>query len=159
MFVLQILTLDPTLHMKRGQQNPGLPSHGFYMTPEKVPFSPDSIADPAFFMHSDADSISHASTIVSPQSSGSPKYTSNTAALQVDPWDSCAFQNEAEDTSSSYPAAFSHPSHEISNTEDEDNLTLTPSSVPQSPIPSGDHSLMGYSISVAHLEDPLTLSK
>ncbi|KAL8180158.1 UNVERIFIED_CONTAM: hypothetical protein K2H54_009019 [Gekko kuhli] len=155
----EVLTLDPTLHMKPGQQNPGLPSHGFYMVPEKVPFSPDSMADPPFFMHSDTDSFSHTSTVTSPQSTGSPKYTSNAAALQVDPWNSCAFQTEAEDTSSSYPAAFSHPSREISNTEEEDNLTLTPSSVAQFQLPFGDNSLAGYRASVAHSEDPLMLSK
>ncbi|XP_015274794.1 PREDICTED: M-phase phosphoprotein 9 isoform X2 [Gekko japonicus] len=155
----EILTLDPTLHMKPGHQNPELPSHGFYMTPEKVPFSPDSMADPAFFMHSDTDSFSHTSTVTSPQFAGSPTYASNTAALQVDPWNSSAFQTEAEDTSSSYPAAFSHPSHEISNTEDEGNLTLTPSSVAQFQIPFGDNSLAGYRAPVAHSEDPLMLSK
>ncbi|XP_060105180.1 M-phase phosphoprotein 9 [Heteronotia binoei] len=155
----EILTLDPTLHMKPGQQNPGLPSRGFYMTPEKVPFSPDSMADPAFFTHSDTDSFSRTSTVTSPESAGSPKYDSNRAALQADPWNGCAFQNEAEDTSGSYPAAFSHPSHEISDAEDEDNLTLTPSSVAQSRILSGDNSLAGYGVPVTRLEDPLMLSK
>ncbi|XP_054852944.1 M-phase phosphoprotein 9 isoform X2 [Eublepharis macularius] len=154
----EILTLDPTLHMKPGQQHPGLPPHSFYVTPETVPFSPDSMADAAFFIHSDTDSLSHTSTITSPQSAGSPKYASNTTALQTDPWNGCAFQNEA-DTSSSYPVEFSHPSHEVSNTEDEDNLTLTPSSAAQSRFPAGDNSLPEYSVSVTRAEDPVMLSK
>ncbi|XP_077164296.1 M-phase phosphoprotein 9 [Paroedura picta] len=145
----EILTLDPTLHMKPGQLNPGLPSHGIYMAPEKASFSPDSMAEPAFFLHSDTDSFPRTSTVTSPQSAGS---------LQADPWNRCVSPNEAEDTSSSYPAAFSHPSHEISNTE-EDNLTLTPSSATQSQIPSGGNSLAAYSVSVTHSEDPLMLSK
>nr|XP_056715644.1 M-phase phosphoprotein 9 [Euleptes europaea] len=155
----EILTLDPTLHMKPGQQSPGLAPHGFYRTPEEVPFSPDSMADPAFFIHSDPDSFSRMSSVTSPQSADSPKYASSTTAFQVDPWNGCAFQNEAEGTSGFYPVAFSHPSHHISNTEDEDNLTLKPSSAAQSQLPSGGNSLAGYSVSLTCAEDPVMLSK
>uniref|UniRef100_A0A8D2LDA4 M-phase phosphoprotein 9 n=1 Tax=Varanus komodoensis TaxID=61221 RepID=A0A8D2LDA4_VARKO len=123
-----ILTLDPTLHMKPGQQNPGLPLYSFDGTPERVSFSPDSMADPGFFIHSDTDSFLHTSTITSPPSAGSPKYSS-------------------------------YPSNEILNVDDEDNLTLTPSSAAQSQIPAADNSLPECSISVTCVEDPVVFSK
>ncbi|XP_044296448.1 M-phase phosphoprotein 9 isoform X3 [Varanus komodoensis] len=124
----EILTLDPTLHMKPGQQNPGLPLYSFDGTPERVSFSPDSMADPGFFIHSDTDSFLHTSTITSPPSAGSPKYSS-------------------------------YPSNEILNVDDEDNLTLTPSSAAQSQIPAADNSLPECSISVTCVEDPVVFSK
>ncbi|XP_042297741.1 M-phase phosphoprotein 9 isoform X3 [Sceloporus undulatus] len=140
----EILTLDPTLHMKPGEQNPGLPLHTFYGTAERVSLSPDSMADPAFFMSSDTDTFSHISTVTSPQSVGSPKYTSSTVPLDMDAWSSCTFQNET--------------SKAIVNMEDEDNLTLTPSSAVQSQIPS-DISLPEFSVSVTCAEDPVVFSK
>ncbi|XP_053135405.1 M-phase phosphoprotein 9 isoform X3 [Hemicordylus capensis] len=154
----EILTLDPTLHMKPGQQNPELPSHGVYGTPEKVSFSPDSMADPAFFVDSDMDSFSHTSTVTSPQSIGSPKYISSTTVLHTGSWNSCMFQNEANASSSS-PVHIGHPSNKILNPEEEDNLTLTPSSTAESQPLSADSSLPEYSISVTCMEDPVVLSK
>ncbi|XP_048371040.1 M-phase phosphoprotein 9 isoform X2 [Sphaerodactylus townsendi] len=155
----EILTLDPTLHMKPGQQNPALPPHGFYGTPEESPLSPDSMADPAFSIHSNPDSFSHMSAVTSPQPTSSPKYASSAIALQADTWNSRPFRNKVEDTGGSYPAMFSHLSLQISNPEDEDNLTLTSSSSAQSQFPSADNSLADYSVSLTCAEDPVMLSK
>ncbi|XP_033030629.1 M-phase phosphoprotein 9 isoform X4 [Lacerta agilis] len=149
----EILTLDPTLHMKPGQQNPGLPPHSSYGTPDRVLFSPDSMADPPFFMHSDSDSLSHLSTVTSPLPPGSPKYTLSATALHSDPWNTCMFQNETNASSSC------HPSNEFLNTEEDDNLTLTPSSAVHSQLPSADNSLPEYNISVTCMEDPVVFSK
>ncbi|XP_061458620.1 M-phase phosphoprotein 9 isoform X2 [Rhineura floridana] len=149
----EVLTLDPTLHMKPGQKNPGPPPPCSFGTPERISFSPDSMADPPFFMHLDTDSLSHMSTVASPQSVGSPKYTSSATALHIDPWNTCMFQNEANASSSC------HPSNEIFNTEYDDNLTLTPSLAAHSQLPSADNSLPECSISVTCVEDPVVFSK
>ncbi|KAM6423459.1 M-phase phosphoprotein 9 [Liasis olivaceus] len=149
----EILTLDPTLHMKPGEPNAGLHLHRFYDSPDRVSFSPDSMADPAASLLSDADSFSHVSTVVSPRSAEFPKYASHPAALNVDSWGSCEFQNEANVTSSP------HLSNEILDVEDEDTLTLTPSSAARCLVPSADHSLARHDLSVACVEDPVVLSK
>uniref|UniRef100_A0A8D0H8T3 M-phase phosphoprotein 9 n=1 Tax=Sphenodon punctatus TaxID=8508 RepID=A0A8D0H8T3_SPHPU len=155
----EILTLDPTLHMKPGQQTPGLPLHNFCGTPEeKISLSPDSMADPAFYSHSDTDSFSHTSTVTSPQFVGSPKHPASTKALRSDSWKNHAFQKEAK-ASSSLPMAYADANELFVNTEDEASLTLTPSSVSQSQLPCADNSLPEYRVSMTCLEDPVMLSK
>ncbi|KAH1180460.1 M-phase phosphoprotein 9 isoform X4 [Mauremys mutica] len=153
----EVLTLDPTLHMKPGEQNPG---HCFLSTlDEKTPFSPDSIADPTFSSHSDIDSFSHTSNITSPQLRGSPKYTSSTKVLHLDPWENNAFQNETK-IGCSFPMPYADTSNDLLiNTEDEESLTLTPSSIIQSQLPCADNNLPEYSISVTSFEDPVMLSQ
>uniref|UniRef100_A0A8C4Y467 M-phase phosphoprotein 9 n=1 Tax=Gopherus evgoodei TaxID=1825980 RepID=A0A8C4Y467_9SAUR len=153
----QVLTLDPTLHMKPGEQNPG---HCFVSTlGEKTPFSPDSIVDPTFSSHSDTDSFSHTSNITSPQLGGSPKYTSSTKVLHLDPWENNAFQNETK-IGCFFPMPNADTSNDLLiNTEDEESLTLTPSSIIQSQLPCGDNNLPEYNISVTSFEDPVMLSK
>uniref|UniRef100_A0A8C0GK06 M-phase phosphoprotein 9 n=1 Tax=Chelonoidis abingdonii TaxID=106734 RepID=A0A8C0GK06_CHEAB len=153
----EVLTLDPTLHMKPGKQNPG---HCFVSTlGEKTPFSPDSIADPTFSSHSDTDSFSHTSNITSPQLGGSPKYTSGTKVLHLDPWENNAFQNETK-IGCFFPMPNADTSNDLLiNTEDEESLTLTPSSIIPSQLPCADNNLPEYSISVTSFEDPVMLSK
>ncbi|XP_074868995.1 M-phase phosphoprotein 9 isoform X2 [Carettochelys insculpta] len=153
----EVLTLDPTLHMKPGEQNPG---HCFVSTlDEKTPFSPDSMADPTFSSHSDTDSFSHTSNITSSQRGGSPRYTSSTKALHLDAWANNSFQNETR-IGCSFPMAHADISNDLlMKTEDEESLTLTPSSIMQSQHPCADNSSPEYSISVTSFEDPMTLSK
>ncbi|KYO39631.1 M-phase phosphoprotein 9 isoform X2 [Alligator mississippiensis] len=152
----EVLTLDPTLHMRPGQHNPG---HCFFSTSEeKTPFSPDSMADPTFSSHSDTDSFSHASNITSPQLEGSPKYPSSAKAIHLDPWKNHGFQNETK-TTCSFPMAYTDAGNILINTEDEESLTLTPSSITQSQFPCAASSLPEYSVSVASFEDPVVLSK
>uniref|UniRef100_A0A452IMH5 Uncharacterized protein n=1 Tax=Gopherus agassizii TaxID=38772 RepID=A0A452IMH5_9SAUR len=153
----EVLTLDPTLHMKPGEQNPG---HCFVSTlGEKTPFSPDSIVDPTFSSHSDTDSFSHTSNITSPQLGGSPKYTSSTKVLHLDPWENNAFQNETK-IGCFFPMPNADTSNDLLiNTEDEESLTLTPSLIIQSQLPCGDNNLPEYNISVTSFEDPVMLSK
>uniref|UniRef100_A0A7M4FJE7 M-phase phosphoprotein 9 n=1 Tax=Crocodylus porosus TaxID=8502 RepID=A0A7M4FJE7_CROPO len=152
----EVLTLDPTLHMRSGQHNP---EHCFFSTSEeKTPFSPDSMADPTFSSHSDTDSFSHASNITSPQLEGSPKYPSITEAIHLDPWKNHGFQNETK-TTCSFPMAYANAGNILINTKDEESLTLTPSSITQSQFPCPDNSLPEYSVSVASFEEPVVLSK
>uniref|UniRef100_A0A8C8RDF6 M-phase phosphoprotein 9 n=1 Tax=Pelusios castaneus TaxID=367368 RepID=A0A8C8RDF6_9SAUR len=153
----EVLTLDPTLHMKPGEKNLG---HCFVTAlGEKAPFSPDSIADPAFSGHSDTDSFSHTSNITSPQLGGSSKHASSTNALHLDPWENRGFQNETK-TSCSFPMVYADMTNDLLiNTEDEESLTSTPSSIIQSQLPCPDNNLPEYSISVTSFEDPMMLSK
>ncbi|KAM3826331.1 M-phase phosphoprotein 9 isoform 2-T2 [Vipera latastei] len=150
----EILTLDPTLHMKPGELKTGRRLPGFCASPEQASLSPDSMADPvAFSLPSEVDSCSHTSTVVSPRSDESPRHAAGSAALHTDSWGSCEFQNTADITGSP------HPNDEIVDTEDNENLTLTPSSVARYPIPSSGNHLTQPGLSVACLEDPLVLSK
>uniref|UniRef100_A0A670ZQT4 M-phase phosphoprotein 9 n=1 Tax=Pseudonaja textilis TaxID=8673 RepID=A0A670ZQT4_PSETE len=151
----EILTLDPTLHMKPSELNAGRPLPGFYPSPEGPPFSPDSMAGPAFSLPSEANTFSHTtSTVVSPRSTESPRYASRPAALHRDPWGGCEFQNATSVPSSP------HRNREILDMEDDnDNLTLTPSSDNQYPIPLANNCLAQHELSVACVEDPQVLSR
>ncbi|KAG8146088.1 hypothetical protein E2320_012492 [Naja naja] len=149
----EILTLDPTLHMKPSELNAGQPLPRFYASPERAPFSPDSMAGPAFSLPSEADTFSHTSTVVSPRSTESPHYASRPAALHGDPWGSCEFQNATS------VAGSPHRNREILDMEDNDNLTLTPSSDHRYPIPLADNRLAQHELSVACIEDPQVISK
>uniref|UniRef100_A0A8C3PXJ2 M-phase phosphoprotein 9 n=1 Tax=Chrysolophus pictus TaxID=9089 RepID=A0A8C3PXJ2_CHRPC len=147
----EILTLDPTLHMKPGQQNPG---HCFFNIPEEsTPFSPDSMADPGFSSHCDTDSFSQTSSLS--QFDDSPKHPASSRAVHLDFWKNHPIQNE-DKASSPFPVAYADANSDILvNTEEEETLTLTPSSVTQ----CGDRSLPDHSLSVTSAEDPVIMSK
>ncbi|XP_014820288.1 PREDICTED: M-phase phosphoprotein 9 isoform X1 [Calidris pugnax] len=147
----EILTLDPTLHMKPGQQNPGCCV--FKIPEETTPFSPDSMAEPGFSSHCDTDSFSQTSN--SSQLDDSPKYPASSRAVHLDLWRNHPFQNETK-TSCPFPMAYTDANNDNSvNTEEEETLTLTPSSVTQ----CADSSLPEYSLSVTSVEDPVIMSK
>ncbi|RLV99837.1 hypothetical protein DV515_00009292 [Chloebia gouldiae] len=147
----EILTLDPTLHMKPGQQNQGL---CFFRTPaDSAPISPDSMAEPGFPSHCDMDSFSQTSH--SSQLDDSPTHPASSRAVHLDLWRNHPFQSENR-ASSPFPVAFRDADNDNSvNTEEEETLTLTPSSVTQ----CADSGLPDYSLSVTSLEDPVVMSK
>ncbi|NXA37305.1 MPP9 phase, partial [Eudromia elegans] len=144
----EILTLDPTLHMKPGQPTPG---HYFFNIPEEMAlFSPDSMAEPRLSSHCDTDSFSQTSN--SSQLGGSP---ASSRPVYLDSWKNQPFQNEGK-TSCPFPMAYADANNDILvNTEEEETLTLTPSSVTH----CADSSLPGYSLSATSFEDPVILSK
>ncbi|XP_064582731.1 M-phase phosphoprotein 9 isoform X2 [Zonotrichia leucophrys gambelii] len=145
---VQILTLDPTLHMKPGQQNQGLRT-----PPDSAPFSPDSMAEPGFPSHCDTDSFSQTSH--SPQLDDSPTHPASSRAVHLELWRTHPFQSEHR-ASSPFPGAPRNADNDHSvNTEEEEALTLTPSSLTQ----CADSSLPDCSLSVASLEDPVVMSK
>ncbi|XP_034495154.1 M-phase phosphoprotein 9 isoform X3 [Ailuropoda melanoleuca] len=155
----QVLTLDPTLHMKPNQQISGIQPQGFLNAlDDRISFSPDSVLEPSMSSHSDIDSFSQASNIAS-QLSGFPKYPSNTKASPVDSWKNHGFQNESR-TSSTFPSVYTITSNDISvNTVDEENTVMvTSASVSQSQLPGTVNSIPEC-ISLASLEDPVILSK
>ncbi|KAM4648941.1 M-phase phosphoprotein 9 isoform 5-T9 [Amazona ochrocephala] len=147
----EILTLDPTLHMKPGQQNPG---PCFINIPEETaPFSPDSMAEPGFSSHCDTDSFSQTSN--SSQLNDSPKHPASSRAACLDLWRNHPFRDENK-TSSPFPVAYTDANNDnLVNTEEEETRTLTPSSVAQ----CADSSLPEYSLSVTSVEDPVIMSK
>nr|XP_012416267.1 PREDICTED: M-phase phosphoprotein 9 isoform X2 [Odobenus rosmarus divergens] len=154
----EVLTLDPTLHMKPNQIS-GIQPQGFLNAlDDRISFSPDSVLEPSMSSHSDIDSFSQASNIAS-QLSGFPKYPSNTKASPVDSWKNHGFQNESR-TSSTFPSVYTITSNDISvNTIDEENTAVvTSASVSQSQLP-GTVSSVPECISLASLEDPVILSK
>uniref|UniRef100_A0A8D2N6M0 M-phase phosphoprotein 9 n=1 Tax=Zonotrichia albicollis TaxID=44394 RepID=A0A8D2N6M0_ZONAL len=143
----EILTLDPTLHMKPGQQNQGLRT-----PPDSAPFSPDSMAEPGFPSHCDTDSFSQTSH--SPQLDDSPTPPASSRAVHLELWRTHPFQSEHR-ASSPFPGAPRNADNDHSvNTEEEEALTLTPSSLTQ----CADSSLPDCSLSVASLEDPVVMS-
>uniref|UniRef100_A0A8C3QWU1 M-phase phosphoprotein 9 n=1 Tax=Cyanoderma ruficeps TaxID=181631 RepID=A0A8C3QWU1_9PASS len=147
---VQILTLDPTLHMKPGQQNQG---RCFFSSPEgSTPFSPDSMAEPGFPSHCDTDSFSQTSH--SSQLEDSPTHPASSRAVHLDLWRNPPFQSENR-ASSPFPVGYRDADNNSVNTEEEETLTLTPSSVTQ----CADNSLPDYSLSVASVEDPVVMSK
>ncbi|XP_027431023.1 M-phase phosphoprotein 9 isoform X2 [Zalophus californianus] len=155
----EVLTLDPTLHMKPNQQISGIQPQGFLNAlDDRISFSPDSVLEPSMSSHSDIDSFSQASNIAS-QLPGFPKYPSNTKASPVDSWKNHGFQNESR-TSSTFPSVYTITSNDISvNTIDEENTAIvTSASVSQSQLP-GTVNSVPECISLASLEDPVMLSK
>ncbi|XP_012927282.1 M-phase phosphoprotein 9 isoform X16 [Heterocephalus glaber] len=155
----EVLTLDPTLHMKPNQQISGTQTCGFLNAlDDRISYSPDSVLEPSMSSHSDIDSFSQASNVTS-QLSGFPKYPSNTKASPVDSWKNHTFQNESR-TNSPFPSVYTLTSNDISvNTVDEENTVMAASaSVSQSQLP-GTANSVPECISLTSLEDPVILSK
>ncbi|XP_058281655.1 M-phase phosphoprotein 9 isoform X5 [Hylobates moloch] len=155
----EVLTLDPTLHMKPKQQISGIQPHGLpNALDDRISFSPDSVLEPSMSTPSDIDSFSQASNVTS-QLPGFPKYPSHTKASPVDSWKNQTFQNESR-TSSTFPSVYTITSNDISvNTVDEENTVMVASaSVSQSQLP-GTANSVPECISLTSLEDPVILSK
>ncbi|XP_065760056.1 M-phase phosphoprotein 9 isoform X4 [Muntiacus reevesi] len=155
----EVLTLDPTLHVKPNQQISGIQPHGFLNAlDDRISFSPDSVLEPSLSSHSDIDLFSQASHITS-QLSGFPKYPTDAKVSPVDSWKNHAFRNESR-TSSTFPSVYTVGSNDISvSTVDEENPVLgPPGSVSQSQLP-GTASGVPECISLTSLEDPVVLSK
>uniref|UniRef100_A0A8C6D5I7 M-phase phosphoprotein 9 n=1 Tax=Moschus moschiferus TaxID=68415 RepID=A0A8C6D5I7_MOSMO len=155
----QVLTLDPTLHMKPNQQISGIQPHGFLNAlDDRISFSPDSVLERSLSSHSDIDLFSQASHITS-QLSGFPKYPTDAKVSPVDSWKSHAFRNESR-SSSTFPSVCTVGSNDISvSTVDEESPVLGPPvSVSQSQLPDTANGVPEC-ISLTSLEDPVVLSK
>ncbi|XP_035113926.1 M-phase phosphoprotein 9 isoform X3 [Callithrix jacchus] len=155
----QVLTLDPTLHMKPKQQISGIQLHSLpNALDDRISFSPDSVLEPSMSSPSDIDSFSQASNVTS-QLPEFPKYPSHPKSSPVDSWKNQTFQNESR-TSSTFPSVYTITSNDISvNTVDEENTVMVASaSVSQSQLP-GTANSVPECISLTSLEDPVILSK
>ncbi|XP_050174137.1 M-phase phosphoprotein 9 isoform X1 [Myiozetetes cayanensis] len=143
----EILTLDPTLHMKPAQQSR---ARCFFHIPEEItPFSPDSMAEPGFPSHCDTDSFSQTSR--SSQLGDCPPHPGSSRAVSLPLWRNPPSQGESR-SSSPFPKA--DPDGSIS-TEEEQTPTLTPSSGAQ----GADSTWPDYSLAVAPVEDPVVMSQ
>lgn len=158
----QVLTLDPTLHMKPSEQMAGTQAPGFSNTvQDRISFSPDSVLEPSVSSHFDLDSFSQASNATS-QLSGFPKCPSRAKASPAASWKNHTFPNESR-TSSTFPSVYTVTSNDLSllttNTVEEENTVMvTAASVSQSQLP-GTANSVPECISLTSLEDPVLLSK
>ncbi|XP_036027630.1 LOW QUALITY PROTEIN: M-phase phosphoprotein 9 [Onychomys torridus] len=155
----EVLSLEPTTHMKPKEQAVGTGPHGFLNAlDDRISFSPDSVLEPSLSSRSDIDSFSQASPNAS-QVSGFPKYPSAVKASPVDTWKGHPFQSESR-ASSAVPSLYTITSTDISvKTVDEDNtVTVASTSVSQSQLP-GTANSVPECLSLASLEDPVMLSK
>lgn len=155
----QVLTLDPTLHMKPSEQMAGTQPPGFLNAlQDRISFSPDSVLEPSVSSRSDMDSFSQASNATS-QLSGFPKCPSRAKASAAASWKNHAFPVESR-TSSTFPSVYTVTSNDLSvNTVEEENTVMvTAASVSQSQLP-GTANSVPECISLTSLEDPVLLSK
>uniref|UniRef100_H3BCW3 M-phase phosphoprotein 9 n=1 Tax=Latimeria chalumnae TaxID=7897 RepID=H3BCW3_LATCH len=147
----EVLTLDPTLHMKPSQQHPRFPlyhSSTSMFNPETLytphtgnPVSPDSILGPT--SQTPSDTGSHASYVLEPHLNGSQKSPSHNISANQPP---VTFSETRNDDSSH-------------TEEEESNSPLTLSSISQSRILSRFGGLPDHSMPVSSLGDPTVLSK
>ncbi|XP_053525789.1 M-phase phosphoprotein 9 isoform X2 [Artibeus jamaicensis] len=153
----EVLTLDPTLHLRPRQQVSGIQPPGFLNAlDDRLSFSPDSVLEP-MSGHSDIDSFSQASNVPS-QLSGFPRHPSHATASPVDSWKNHTFPHESR-ASSTLPSVYTVASNDTSvNTVEEDNTVMvTAASVSQSQLP-GTANSVPECISLTSLEDPVILS-
>ncbi|KAM5313111.1 M-phase phosphoprotein 9 isoform 2-T2 [Glossophaga mutica] len=153
----EVLTLDPTLHLRPHQQVSGTQPPGFLNAlDDRLSFSPDSVLEP-MSGHSDTDSFSQASNVPS-RLSGFPKYPSHAKASPVDSWKNHAFPNESR-TSSTFPSVYTVTSNgtSVTTVEEETAVMVTAASVSQSQLP-GTANSVPECISLTSLEDPVILS-
>ncbi|XP_045441497.1 M-phase phosphoprotein 9 isoform X5 [Pipistrellus kuhlii] len=154
----EVLTLDPTLHMKPSEQTAGTQLPGFLNAlQDRISFSPDSVLEPSVSSHSDIDSFSQASNATS-QLSGLPKCPSHAKASPMASWKNHTFPNESR-TSSTFPSVYTVTSNDlsVSTVEEENTVMVTAASVSQSQLP-GTANSVPECISLTSLEDPVLLS-
>ncbi|XP_054551317.1 M-phase phosphoprotein 9-like isoform X3 [Talpa occidentalis] len=155
----EVLTLDPTIHMKPQQRGVGTqpPDFGDALD-ARTAFSPDSVLEPSMSSHSDIDSFSQASNITS-QLPGFPKYPSNSKASPVDSWKTLGFQNGSR-TSSPFASACTITGSDtsVNTVEEGDTVMVTAASVGQSQLP-GTANSAPECVSLTSLEDPVIMSK
>lgn len=155
---VQVLTLDPALHM-RPSQPAGTQPQGFGdPRGDWGAFSPDLVLEPSVSNHSDTDSFSQASHSTS-HLPGFPKYPSGSKAPPVDCWSTPTHQNESR-TSSPFPSAYTITSSDVSvhTVEEGDAVMVTAASVGQCQLP-GTANSAPECISLTSLEDPVIMSK
>nr|XP_014339732.1 PREDICTED: M-phase phosphoprotein 9 isoform X1 [Latimeria chalumnae] len=164
----EVLTLDPTLHMKPSQQHPRFPlyhSSTSMFNPETLytphtgnPVSPDSILGPT--SQTPSDTGSHASYVLEPHLNGSQKSPSHNIS-GVKTWSSFPSSEKSFLAPNQPPVTFSETRNDDSShtEEEESNSPLTLSSISQSRILSRFGGLPDHSMPVSSLGDPTVLSK
>ncbi|XP_078523718.1 M-phase phosphoprotein 9 isoform X2 [Lissotriton helveticus] len=160
----EVWTLDPTIHMKPGHQNPDLPSSTFlHQMGPTIPFTPDSILESSSCSHSDMEYFSRDSAMNSPMLSGSPNVFSRSCVSSVDLHRTPTFQNKTNENTNvlrRFNGAGMSPIESVVQSEgDRSSGTLTPTSDTRSLLHSGDDQDPEYNASSSSAEHPVMLSR
>ncbi|KAK6476486.1 M-phase phosphoprotein 9-like [Huso huso] len=169
----QVLTLDPTLHMKPADRDSLFSSPSHFNTasfleeakPSAAPgdaVSPDSMADAPFQSHSDTDSISNASSLSAAQINGTHRRSLQKSALPSKSRSLCSTSPKVVCTNGQHPAFHNGIQNDsLSNTDDEGSCsTLTPPSRMESSVSlhASGARVSDRTISLSSLEDPVVSS-
>ncbi|KAK1156398.1 M-phase phosphoprotein 9-like isoform X1 [Acipenser oxyrinchus oxyrinchus] len=169
----QVLTLDPTLHMKPADRDSLFSSPSHFNTAsfleEAKPsaatgdaVSPDSMADVPSQSHTDTDSISNASSLSAAQINGTHRRSLQKSALPSKSRSLCSTSPKVVCTNGQHPAFRNGIQNDsLSNTDDEGSCsTLTPSSRMESSLSLHASGAGGSdrTISLSSLEDPVVSS-
>ncbi|MGH0156727.1 UNVERIFIED_CONTAM: hypothetical protein FKN15_032060 [Acipenser sinensis] len=169
----QVLTLDPTLHMKPADRDSLFSSPSHFNTasfleeakPSAAPgdaVSPDSMADAPSQSHTDTDSISNASSLSAAQINGTHRRSLQKSALPSKSRSLCSTTQKVVCTNGQHPAFRNGIQNDsLSNTDDEGSCsTLTPPSRMESSLSLHASGARGSdrTISLSSLEDPVVSS-
>ncbi|XP_066545324.1 M-phase phosphoprotein 9 isoform X3 [Amia ocellicauda] len=170
----QVLTLDPTLHMKPPDMQSGFTSPSHFI---RLPFtanpkpsaagapaiSPDSMAEGPSESHTDSDCISNTSSLSAAPVKVRHKPSSDRSAVPVQSWTLPSTSHKVSSTSRSRPALHNGGMGSSSaHTESEGiHSTLTPQSRKDTPVSMHASRAVGpleKTASLSSLEDPVVLS-
>ncbi|XP_069475763.1 M-phase phosphoprotein 9 isoform X2 [Ambystoma mexicanum] len=159
----EVWTLDPTIHMKPGQQNPEPPFHNFvHPMGAKIPFTPDSFLESSSCSRSDGESVSNGSNRYSPTLGGSPNIFPRSRFSHLDLKGNSTFQSETNANTNfvmRFDGSDFPPNQSVIQVEDDkSSCTLTPPSATRSPSHCGDDHESDYNC-FSSLEHPAMLSR
>ncbi|XP_075033626.1 M-phase phosphoprotein 9 isoform X2 [Mixophyes fleayi] len=144
----EVLTLDPTLHKKSPHNmflsKPATPCSESYT----APVTPDSISENAAVNRYDEESASTVSSLLGYSSNRSPH-----SAVPDDEWKRTRYQGRRN--VNSQPCHGDSSGDERMNCTEDDVNSLTPCSIPQSPVAEEN---MQYSSAILSVEHPVMLS-
>ncbi|KAM5192285.1 M-phase phosphoprotein 9 isoform 2-T2 [Mantella aurantiaca] len=141
----EILTLDPTLHKKH--------LHGVSPCNESysAPLTPDSILESAPYKQYDEESLSTSSSVLQ----DSPKRSPHSPVADVEQWKSTRYQTSRN--LNYQPCQGDVSIDERMNCTEDDANSLTPSSMPQSPLPITEENISHPSVALS-VDNPVMLS-
>ncbi|CAI9535149.1 unnamed protein product [Staurois parvus] len=140
----EILTLDPTLH-KKHLHGGNLCNDGY-----TAPLTPDSILESAPYKQYDEESLSAASSLLD-----SPNRSTHSPVADAEQWKSSRYQTSRN--INYQPCQRDASVDERMNCTEDDVNSLTPSSIPQSPLPAAEESI-SHPSGVLSVDHPVMLS-
>ncbi|XP_077318028.1 M-phase phosphoprotein 9 isoform X4 [Lithobates pipiens] len=140
----EILTLDPTLHKKH--------LHGVNLCNNSytAPLTPDSILESAPYKQYDEESLSAASSLLD-----SPNRSPHSPVADAEQWKSSRYRTSRNINYK--PCQGDASVDERMNCTEDDANSLTPSSIPQSPLPVAEENL-SHPSGVLSVDHPVMLS-
>ncbi|XP_073483381.1 M-phase phosphoprotein 9 isoform X2 [Aquarana catesbeiana] len=140
----EILTLDPTLH-KKHLHGVNLCNDGY-----TAPLTPDSILESAPYKQYDEESLSAASSLLD-----SPNRSPHSPVADAEQWKSRRYRTSRNINYK--PCQVDASVDERMNCTEDDANSLTPSSIPQSPLPVAEENL-SHPSGVLSVDHPVMLS-